>query len=51
MLEEFLNWFKRGRHGTSLEKMTTDPGKKQSAKKTSTRKRSNAVKNPCDTDD
>ena len=45
-LEEFLNWFKRRRHGANLEKMTTDLGKKQVAKKKSTKKRSNAVKGP-----
>ena len=45
-MEELLNWFKRGRHCASLEKMTADLGKKQSGKKKSTRKRSNAGKIP-----
>ena len=45
-LEEFLNWFKRGRHAANLEKMTMDLGKKQIGKKKSTRKRSNTVKVP-----
>ena len=45
-MEEFLNWFKRGRQGASLEKMTINLGKKQVCKKNSTRKRSNVVKAP-----
>ena len=45
-LEEFLNWFIKGRHGASLEKMTIDLGKKQIGKKKSTRNRSNAVEVP-----
>ena len=45
-MEEFINWFKRERHGASLDKMAIDLGKKQIGKKKSTRKRSNAVKVP-----
>ena len=45
-MEELLNLFKRGRHCASLEKMTADLGKKQSDKKKSTSKRSNAGKIP-----
>ena len=45
-MEEFLKWFKKGRHGASLEKVTIDLGKKQIGKKKSARKRSNAVKVP-----
>ena len=45
-LEEFLNWFKRGRHSANLESMKIDLAKKQIGKKKSTRKTSNVVKFP-----
>ena len=43
-LEEFLNWFIKGRHGASLEKMTIDLGKKQIGKKKAQRKESTQLK-------
>ena len=39
-LEEFLNWFKRRRHGANLEKMTIDLGKKEIIKKKHKEKKS-----------